>query len=80
MSAFLECYIHVEHLPRVLAWDAILCDRMSRDRTTSDNDRRLLRSFGNMAAPAVLTDWLLDPTEDWDLAIRMLEYVIKVSK
>jgi hypothetical protein len=78
MSAFLECYIHVEHLPRVSAWDAILCDRLSRERTTSSNDRKLLSSFGNLQAPRVLTAWLENPTEDWNLAYRMLDHVIRM--
>jgi hypothetical protein len=77
MSAYLECYIHVEHLPRVSAWDAILCDRLSRERTTSSNDRKLLSSFGNLQAPHVLTSWLDDPSEDWDLAYRRLNHVIQ---
>ena len=77
MSAYLECYIHVEHLPRVSAWDAILCDRLSRERTTSSNDRRLLSSFGNLQAPRVLTSWLENPSEDWDLAYRLLNHVIR---
>ena len=78
MSAFLECYIHVEHLPRVSAWDAILCDRLSRERTTSSNDKKLLSSFGNLQAPRVLTSWLENPTEDWNLAYRMLDHVIRM--
>ncbi len=39
------------------------------------NDRRLLSLFGNLQAPNVLTSWLKKPTEDWNLAYRMLDHV-----
>jgi hypothetical protein len=50
ISSYLSCYVHVEHLPRMLAWDAKLCDRLSRDRTTLQSDRQLLKSFGTISA------------------------------
>ena len=77
MSAFLECYIHIEHLPRVLASDGILCDRMSRQKTTSENDRKLPKSFGNMTAPDVLTDSLSNPSEDWNLGCKKKKNISK---
>lgn len=73
MSAYLECYMHVNHLPQVLAWDTILCNRLSRECTTSASDNRLLQSSGNLQAPEVLTGWLYYPDEDWELANKMLK-------
>jgi hypothetical protein len=78
LSAYLECYIHVEHLPRVEAWDAILCDRLSRERTTSLSDRTLLSHYGNVRTPSVLEKWLSNPSENWSLATDMLDYVKKL--
>jgi hypothetical protein len=80
MSAYLECYVHVKHLPRISAWDAIMCERLSRDRTTSNNDRKLLSSFGNLQAPSVLTSSVDNPTEDWNMAYRMFDHVIETVK
>jgi hypothetical protein len=80
MSAYLECYIHVEHLPRVDSWDAILCDRLSREKTTSLSDKKLLDYYGNLQAPPVLLDWLSNPTENWDLARDMLAHVKRKTK
>jgi len=80
MSAYLECYIHVEHLPRVDSWDAILCDRLSREKTTSLSDKKLLDYYGNLQAPPVLLDWLSNPTEKWVLARDMLAHVKRKTK
>jgi hypothetical protein len=75
ISSYLSCYVHVEHLPRVLAWDAKLCDRLSRDRTTLQSDRQLLNSFGNLKCNEVLEDWLRNPTVDWSLCDKLLDIV-----
>jgi hypothetical protein len=75
ISSYLSCYVHVEHLPRVLAWDAKLCDRLSRDRTTLQSDRQLLNSFGNHKCNIVLEDWLRNPTVDWSLCDKLLNIV-----
>jgi hypothetical protein len=70
--------VHVEHLPRVLAWDAKLCDRLSRDRTTLQSDRQLLNFFGNLECNVVLEDWLRNPTVDCSLCDKLLDIVKKM--
>ncbi len=37
----------------------------------------MLGRFKNFQAPSVLTDWLLNPVEDWNVAIDLLEHVKK---
>ena len=75
VTAYLGCQVHFEHLPRKSTWDAHLVDRLSRSRTTTKNDKRLLSSFQFPAVPMVLWDWMCCPTEDWSLADRILNYV-----
>ena len=75
ISAFLGSQIHIEHLPRISTWDAELVDRLSRSRTTTSADKRLLESFRLPEIPESLSKWLLDPQDDWDLALRLLEHV-----
>jgi hypothetical protein len=75
ISAYLQCQVHVVHLPRMSTWDACLADRMSREATTGCNDRNLLSSFGNLMCPNVLTQWLQNPTQDWNLAMILLKHV-----
>jgi hypothetical protein len=75
ISSYLSCYIHVEHLPRISAWDAETCDRMSRDKTTLRSDKQMLASFGNIQVTPLLTEWLKDPVIDWDFSNTLLNYV-----
>ena len=80
ISSYLSCYVHVEHLPRVLAWDAKICDRMSRDRTTLQSDRQLLKSFGYYKCNTVLEDWLKRPSVDLSLCDKLLNVVKDIVK
>ena len=75
ISAYLSSHVHVEHLPRVATWEAEAVDRLSRLKTTTENDRRLLKSFGSLTIPSVLMNWLENPTDDWKLPEKLLSYV-----
>jgi hypothetical protein len=75
ISAFLECQIHVEHLPRMSSWDARACDRMSRESSMSPNDRALLESFGNLKCPELFTRWLESGCNNWGITSELLEFV-----
>jgi hypothetical protein len=57
------------------SWDARLADRLSRESTTTVEDKRLLDSFPKYQLPKSLRDWLLKPEEDFSLAERLLEEV-----
>ena len=74
LSAYLSCYVHVERLPRVSTWDAIVCDNLSREKTTGIREKRILAKVG-FSAPEVFTNWLENPDEDWEIVNRLLEYV-----
>lgn len=75
ISSYLACYIHVEHLPRMTSWDAQICDRLSRQRTTLKSDKQLVDSFGPYVAPDVLMEWLSNPVVDWSKSVQFLNYV-----
>jgi len=74
LSAYLCCYVHVEHLPRMSSWEARVCDNLSRESTTSISDKKLVDSFG-YKCPTILLEWLEKPKEDWDLVIKLLNLV-----
>jgi hypothetical protein len=76
ISAFLECTVHIKHLPRNSNWEAQLVDRLSREETTTEWDRKLLRSFPDFQLPRKLLNWMRNPVEDWDLPKYLLECVI----
>ncbi len=65
------------HLPRMSTWEASMVDRMSRKSTTSEKDRNLINSFRNNPIPDCLSEWMQNPTEDWDLATKLLDHVEK---
>ena len=75
ISYYLECIIHIEHRPRKSNWDALVTDRLSREKTTTRQDRKLLNSFDLPAIPLVLEQWMDSPTEDWSLPMKLLNYV-----
>jgi hypothetical protein len=50
-SAYLNCNIHVNQLPRLSTWETGVVDRLSRNTTTTSNYLRLVESFGNLKAP-----------------------------
>ena len=72
LASRLNCIVHVHHHPRNTSWESRLADRLSRERTTTPQDKDLLRSFGKRNLPNSFKDWMSRPTEDWDLPIKIL--------
>jgi hypothetical protein len=75
IAAYLECTLHVVHLPRMSDWGAEVTDRLSRRSTTTKQDKKLLEAFSNRKVPECLADWFRNPTSDMSLAVSLLEYV-----
>jgi hypothetical protein len=75
VGAYLSCYIHVEHLPRMSSSDARLCDRLSRERSTTLEDEKYLKEFENYKVPYPLIGWLKSAERSWDLCNILLEVV-----
>jgi hypothetical protein len=75
IGGYLNCNIHVNHLPRMSSWEARLCDRLSREKSTNTNDLSLLDSFRDLHVPSQLTDWLESPEKGWDLCDTLLDIV-----
>jgi hypothetical protein len=78
ISCIIGSDIHIEHLPRVASWEAMVVDRMSRESTTTGQDRKLLASFKNRNLPKCLLDWFENPVEDWNLAVKIAEHVEQI--
>ena len=75
ISSLLGSVIHLRHVPRKSDWESNLVDRMSRKKSTSLDDRRLLASFCHLSPPPVLREWICDPSEDWSFPIRIMNFV-----
>ncbi len=70
--------LHIEHLPRMSDWGAEVTDGLSRQCTTTKQDAKLVKDFHNRNIPSCLKDWFLSPTNDWQLAVKLLEHVEKL--
>jgi hypothetical protein len=78
IAAYLECNVHIEHLPRLSDWGAEVTDRLSRKVSTTTQDEKLLRAFENRKLPLCLTEWFRNPSPDWSLPFKLLDYVEKL--
>ncbi len=56
IRSYLACQVHIEHLPRKSNWEACLVDRLSREKTTWESDRKLVESFGMPRSAKALSD------------------------
>jgi len=77
IAAYLECEIHVQHLPRKSDWDSDVADRLSRRQTMTINDQKMVDAFPRIVIPSCLNSWFRNPTPDWEIAKKILEFVMK---
>ncbi len=75
IASYLECIVHVDHLPRLSTRMARTVDRMSRSSTMTFHDRELLSSFNSVELPLPMVRWLNNPNVDWQLPMFLLEHV-----
>jgi len=75
ITCYLCCVLHVDHLPRMSTWEGRLVDRLSRSSSVLQNDKNLIRSF-DFELPLFFKTWLTRPTVDWNLPVKLLNYVM----
>jgi hypothetical protein len=75
IAAFLGTSVEIRHLPRVSTPSAELVDALTRSTTTLPHHREIVSKAPPAVIPSVLTDWLENPTENWQLPIHLLAYV-----
>jgi len=76
IEARLACRIHVRHLPRLSSPEGELADHLSREATTGGREERAIKGAEVALRPGELGTWLQNPSEDWDLAHRLLEQAV----
>ncbi len=74
LASFLECCVHVKHVPLKSDWESNLADRLTRERSMTSQDRKLLDSF-QFNLPAELLSWLENPFLNWDLPMTLLNTI-----
>jgi len=73
LAAKLSCIIKIVHHPRESSWESKLADRLSRERTTKDFERKLLNSFKKRDLPLAFRNWMDNPVEDWNLPVKLVQ-------
>ena len=58
LSSWLSCEVLVVHHPRDSSWESKLADRLSRTRSTTVQDQRLVDGFSLRNLPKLFSDWL----------------------
>ncbi len=75
ISAYLGCVLHIVHLPRMSDWGAEVTDRLSRQSSSTLQDKKLVKAFSNRLLPSCLLRWFENPVNDWRLAKSLLDHV-----
>jgi hypothetical protein len=70
----------MEHRIRRTSRGSILADDLTREETTSRPLRQRVQAMESPHLSPALSNWLLDPVEDWELANRILQDVRMVCE
>lgn len=80
ISYYLGCTLHLKHVHRDSTAESCLVDRLSRKATTTTVELSRVGGIRNSDPPFLLMEWLENPTENWDFAVDLLNYVMSVVK
>jgi hypothetical protein len=80
IGAFLGSVIHVIHCPRRSSWESEVADNLTRKRTTSFLDKQIINRYVHLRLPKALTDWMGNPSNNWELASDLLNHVTVLQK
>jgi hypothetical protein len=80
IGAYLGSVIHVAHCPRRSSWEAEVADNLSRRSTTSFLDMQIVSRYAHHAIPVALTNWMANPSNNWDLPLDLLYHVMNSQK
>jgi hypothetical protein len=75
ICAYLGSTLHVLHSPRCSDWGSTTADKLTREHTTEFLQKRMLMRWKHLRVPSELQQWLENPTENWELPLKLLEYV-----
>jgi len=73
VSAFLECRIFVEHVPRCTTEASSLADSLTRASTATKDRWAQVEGVRRETLPKKLADWLENPVVDWQLGFKLVD-------
>jgi hypothetical protein len=80
ISGYLGSIIHVIHCPRRSSWESKMVDNFTREKITSFLEQQILSRYRNLKIPAAITSWMNNPTNDWDLPMKLLYHVMSMTE
>lgn len=76
IAFYLGTSVTVQHLPRMSTPLATLADQLSRSSTTGKHQLAAIQHATSLPLPQPLLDWLRNPSDDWNLPLRLLDAVM----
>jgi hypothetical protein len=80
IGGYLGSIIHVSHCPRRSSWESRTADNLTRRMTTSFLEKQILGRYNHLERPGAITEWMKNPTNNWDLPTVLLNHVMSVTK
>jgi hypothetical protein len=78
VAAYLECRVHVQHVPRLTTLSSIMADNLTRASTATAEVWSALVGVRTAEPPAGLWDWLSDPVLDWELGLKLVDEIKEI--
>ena len=75
VSSFLETRIFVHHVPRCSSLASIMADNLTRASTAKAEVWAAVVEAEQYQHPAPLWDWLADPVDDWQLGLKLVDWI-----
>jgi len=75
LSFYLGCQVKIEHLPCNSNTLSKLADQLTRSSTTGQQQLAAISNASALPIPNALLQWLEQPSDDWCLPLRLLDYV-----
>ena len=80
IEAALECRLFIVHSPRRSTPVTCLVDNLSRLSTTTSSDNQAIRHAHQYHLRGPLLDWLFQPSIDWNLPKKIVQYVTSIHE
>jgi hypothetical protein len=80
IAAYLECRVHVRHVPRMTSLASIMADSLTRASTANAEVWAAMVGTASYGPPPCLWSWLEAPFTDWDLGLTLVEYLKELEE
>jgi hypothetical protein len=80
VAAYLECRVHVRHVPRMTSLASVMADSLTRASTANAQVWAAMVGTATYEPPSCLWSWLSKPFPDWDLGLTLVDYLKELSE